>query len=781
MNSVTRKTAALFTAAAMAVTGMSVTAFAESEKLITQTVIAEYEATVSKPTYTIKGSKGTRKIRLKTKTSGATIYYTTDGSTPTTSSKKYTGKLITVKKTTKIRAIAVKNGSKSAVMKKTVRVNTNLGDITGDGSVKETDYTRLKKYIAGSTSYVCKDNADLDGNGKINSKDLTLLRQYIDGDIDEFPGEDAVNTLEKPTITVYRVYGGKKFKIEAEDNADIYYTTNEKEPTRNSTKYTGAFIVDKDTTIKAVAYKSGEYSDVKSRSISVDKCEKPYSDQDSSKQYEDSVKVKLSCNTSGARIYYTTDGRDPVTYGTVYNGQIELTQDTTLKFYSNAKGYANSDVVTVNYKVKSTSYAISGIVWNDTANETSVPDGLMTYGEQGINGITVMLYNVATGKYDDTATTSTINGVPGSYIFKNAKPGNKYKVMFQFNGQKYRAYNKIVTNGNQAVTTDAFPILTVKNSGAYDATTNVRYTAANNYNSAIVDSTFAKTLATTSNTYTAAANNVNLALSSNIYGDLQLAFGTVRRTENATGATTVPTNGSKVYANDKLEYSFTVTNASTQDLKEATLNFYLSNALSLTDIDTVGTVAVYYTSAGTAGNGYTKYQVECPEIEAGETVTYTITASVNAKITDGASVINYADIEEYTFKNSCYNKSGVPGNFNFSVKEKDEAQTVQLLAYSDLTSSQELKEGSGNDYMKTIRVGEQNSYKFTVVNGTGSQDEIYVDYDRTNVDCKVYRDFNNNDYVIIVTGKAVGTVTVQVSLKRDASKTIRFNVTVVNN
>lgn len=778
MNSLTRKTAALFTAAAMAVTGLSVTAFAESEKLLTQTVTAEYEATVSKPTYTIKGSKGTRKIRLKSKTSGATIYYTTDGSTPTTSSKKYTGTLIKVTKTTKIRAIAVKNGAKSSVMKKTVRVNTNLGDITGDGSVKETDYTRLKKYLAGSTTYVCKDNADLDGNGKINSKDLTLLREYLDGDIDEFPGADAVSTLEKPTIAVYKAYGGKKIKIETDDDASIYYTTNGSEPTRNSTKYTAPFIVDKDVTIKAIAYKSGEYSDVKSRSISVDKCSKPYSDQDSTKQYEDSLKVKLSCDTKGARIYYTLDGKDPVTYGKLYSGQLELTENTTIKFYANAKGYANSDVVTVDYKVKSTAYSISGVVWNDTANEKSVADGLMTYGEQGINGITVMLLNTSSNVYEETTVTSTINGVAGSYVLNKAKSGNKYKVVFQFNGQKYRAYSKVVANGNQAVTTDTFPLLTIKKDGAYNASTNVRLTSTNNYNSAIVDSTFAKTLATTTNTYSQATSNVNLALTTNVYGDLQLAFGTVRRTENATGTTSSSTNGSKIYANDRLEYSFTVKNDSTQDLKSAVINLYINDSLTLTDVDTVGTAAVNFSSVGSAGSGYTKYRVECPEVGAGETITYTLSARVNVSLKDGTKITNYADIEEYTFKNSCYNKNGTPGNFNFTVREKDEAQSIQLIAYSDITSSQELKEGEGNDYLKTIKVGEQNTYRFNVVNGTGSQDEIFIDYDKSCIDCQILRELTNNDYVILVTGKAAGTTTVQVSLRRDAKKTLRFNVTV---
>lgn len=778
MKSVIRKAAAILTAAAITVTGLSVSSLAVSEELLTQSVTAEYEASIAKPTYTVKGSAGVRKIRLKTSTKGATIYYTTDGTTPTTSSKKYTGTLIKVTKTTKIRAIAVKNGSKSSVMKKTIRIGTTLGDITGDGAVSETDYTRLKSYINGSTSYVCKDNADLDGNGKINKKDLTLLRQYIDGDIDEFPAADAVKSLEKPTMTVYKAYGGKKFKIESEDNADIYYTTNGSEPTRNSTRYTGMFIVSKDCTVKAVAYKNGEYSEVKSRSITVDKCQTPYADKDASVQYEDKVEVRLYCGTSSTKIYYTTDNTDPTKYGKLFSGKIELTTDTTLRFYSQAKGYADSDIVTVSYKVKSNNFTISGVVWNDTTNENTVADGLMTYGEQGINGITVMLLNTATNNYDETTTTSTINGVAGSYVLTKAKANGKYKVVFQFNGQKYRAYSKVVTNGNQATTTDAFPLITIKNNGAYNTSTNVRLTAANNYNSAIVDGTFSKTYATTSNTYTAAATGVNLALQTNVYGNLKLAFGSVRRTENATGLTTTAGTNGKVYSNDKLEYTFTVTNNSTQKLKSALVNIYLNNNLSLLDIREA--YSYYTTSYSQEGstNTYTIYRIEVPEIEAGETVTYTITAKVNLNLTDGTGVTNYADVYEYTYTSSCYDKSSIPGNFSYAVRENDEAQTIQLLAYSDVTSAQDIKWSGTNDFMKSVGVGAQSSYSFSVINGTANVDEIYVNYDANVVSCQVLRGTTDNDYVLLVVGKNVGTTPIQVSLKRDASKNIKFNLTV---
>lgn len=53
--------------------------------------------------------KGTQKVKLSTTTKDAEIYYTTDGTTPTAKSTKYT-KEISISKTSTLKAIAVKNG-----------------------------------------------------------------------------------------------------------------------------------------------------------------------------------------------------------------------------------------------------------------------------------------------------------------------------------------------------------------------------------------------------------------------------------------------------------------------------------------------------------------------------------------------------------------------------------------------------------------------------------------------------------------------------------------------
>lgn len=807
MNKLMRKTAAVLMAAAVSATGLSANSFAAnadqcphcggSLTMGTDTVSVEYGASVAKPTYKVKGSAGTRKIRLSTSTSGATIYYTTDGSNPTTNSTRYTG-LITVKKNTRIKAVAVKGSNYSNVMTKTIRVATVLGDVTGDGSVNETDYKRLISWIDGETTYGCRDNADVSGNGKVNRTDAEYLRQYLDGEIDVFPAaggsssnsgsssgsnsssSSTSSSIKRPTITVYRSYGGKKIQLETDtSDATIYYTTDGSDPTRNSTKYTKAFMLEKDATIKAVAYKGGKYSTIKSREVEVERCATPTSDMDESKQYTDSVKVALSCVTAESRIYYTTDGSDPVRYGRSYTGPITLTADTTLKVFAEAKGCTNSEVRTFNYKVQSTNFTIRGVVWDDTTNEMSKADGIKQYGERGINGITVKLINTSTNYVEQTVTTSTINGVEGSYILDKAKAKNTYKVTFEFNGQKYRAYGSVVSGGNQAITSANISDLVIKNGGAY-TTDNKLIAPVNNLSSATVSSAFSLS-ATTNASYSAAADNVNLALASNVYGNLNLSFGSTSVTSASTGAITYAYANQKVYGNDTVTYTFTVANDSPyQNLRSGTLYFHLDKNLDFQNIHLGSGSTPTYNYVSTGNNGLQKYSISCPAIEAGGSVTFTVTAKVKSSITSNTPITCYAEVAEYSFVGACFDKDSTPGNFGSVARETDEAVSVTLAGYSDLTASQSIVIAQNNP-TGPLTVGNTVAYRFTIVNGTGSINDFSVSSTGDgSVETQCYASYENGNTAgtVLVKGVNPGMVYLTISLRKDSSNPKTINISV---
>ena len=58
----------------------------------------------------------------------------------------------------------------------------------------------------------------------------------------------------------------------------------------------------------------------------------------------ESLIVTIETETEGAEIYYTLDGSDPVENGDLYEGEIELTETTTVKAVAMLEGWNNSEV-----------------------------------------------------------------------------------------------------------------------------------------------------------------------------------------------------------------------------------------------------------------------------------------------------------------------------------------------------------------------------------------------------------------------------------------------------
>ena len=83
-----------------------------------------FVATTATPTFSLAGGEyeEAKEVSISCATDGATIYYTTDGSTPTSSSTEYTG-AIDITETTTLKAIAIYDGVSSSVASATYTMN----------------------------------------------------------------------------------------------------------------------------------------------------------------------------------------------------------------------------------------------------------------------------------------------------------------------------------------------------------------------------------------------------------------------------------------------------------------------------------------------------------------------------------------------------------------------------------------------------------------------------------------------------------------------------------
>ncbi|GGD62201.1 hypothetical protein GCM10010911_20130 [Paenibacillus nasutitermitis] len=135
----------------------------------------------------------------------------------------------------------------------------------------------------------------------------------------------------------------------------VYYTTDGTAPTVNSTPYTGAFTISAKRTLKAIAVKSGmtqsivttEYYNFSSGTVAM-----PSADVVSG-SYGGSQAVTLTSATSGASIYYTTNGTPPSTASTLYIGTITIDKTSMLRAIAVKSGYTNSEAMEKQYRIRS--------------------------------------------------------------------------------------------------------------------------------------------------------------------------------------------------------------------------------------------------------------------------------------------------------------------------------------------------------------------------------------------------------------------------------------------
>jgi len=301
-------------------------------------------------------------------TAGTTIYYTTNGSTPTTSSTKYSG-AITVSATETLEAIAVETGhSNSAVASAAYTITPVLPSPTfspAGGTYTTPQSVTIGDATAGTTIYYTT-------NGSTPTTSSTKYSGAITVSATETLEAIAVETgytsstvataaytinpvLPSPTLSpAGGTYTASQTVTisDATAGTTIYYTTNGSTPTASSTKYSGAITVSATETLEAIAVETGcTTSAVASAAYTIVPAVSAPAFLPAPGTYTSPQSVTISDTTAGATIYYTADGTTPTASSTRYTGAIWQSSTQTLKAIAIETGYANSAVTTAAYAI----------------------------------------------------------------------------------------------------------------------------------------------------------------------------------------------------------------------------------------------------------------------------------------------------------------------------------------------------------------------------------------------------------------------------------------------
>ena len=164
-------------------------------------------------------------------------------------------------------------------------------------------------------------------------------------------GASILSITDVPEISVTDVIGGKLVTIESSENATVYYTLDNSEPTSKSNVYEESFLIPQEGeyVVKAIAIVRGyDESYTAKKIVNVIKMPSPLSSLESG-LVEKNENIELYSTIDGSRILYTLDNTTPAMNSDVYFSSIVINGFTWVKAIAVKEGYANSDVAIYNY------------------------------------------------------------------------------------------------------------------------------------------------------------------------------------------------------------------------------------------------------------------------------------------------------------------------------------------------------------------------------------------------------------------------------------------------
>jgi len=347
---------------------------------------------VAAPTFSVASGtySSAQSVQISDTTAGAKIYYTTDGSTPTTVSTLYSG-AITVSTNETLKAIATKASFVSSEVVSatysitsvtaTPVINTATGSYTSAQSVTISDAT------PGATIYYTTNGTTPTTSSAVYSGAITVgTTQTIEAVAVAIgyakSGVAAVTlTITLPAGTpTFSPAGGTYSTAQVVTISDIvpgatiYYTTNGSTPTTGSTVYTGPITVKASATLKAIAAISSSAalstvktvkaaaavvitSSVATASFTITSTSVVSAPMFSpaAGTYTSTQTVVIKDSTPGAMIYYTVNGGTPV----LYSSPITVGTTETLQAIASEDGYIGSPISSAVYTIQTPATSIN--------------------------------------------------------------------------------------------------------------------------------------------------------------------------------------------------------------------------------------------------------------------------------------------------------------------------------------------------------------------------------------------------------------------------------------
>lgn len=309
-------------------------------------------------------------ISLTCATQGARIYYTTDNSTPTAGSTEYTGTPIVLEgvkgESVTVKAIAIKDDKESTIVTCTytfVDFNEYVAHPVSsaeDGIIEKGTAVTLTSITEDAEIYFTyktdgtqpadpnKDNGTLYSGPIVINRSIIIKAIAIKGDIQseisifeyivsQGGDNDNISVSHPVAFPPSGTYEkGTEISLGAELGAKIYYTTDNSEPTTDSTLYATEFVLEEDIIIKAVAQLDGKVSETVTFEYKVQDETKP---EEPSEPEEPSVPegIGLRIAFKNANETYTYTGSAIKPDIVVWNNSDKLVEGTdyTVKYTNN--------------------------------------------------------------------------------------------------------------------------------------------------------------------------------------------------------------------------------------------------------------------------------------------------------------------------------------------------------------------------------------------------------------------------------------------------------------